>query len=71
MSILTKQVGFTIEIDEESIAPMSANVFIYNLLNKLNYENKVTSITVGGVTVDTTAPDALYNLPLGEDQDLA
>lgn len=71
MSILTKQVGFTIEIDTESIAPMSANVFIYNLLNKLNYENKVTSITVDGVTVDTTAPDALYNLPLGEDQDLA
>lgn len=70
MAKILKSVGFTIELDEEEIAPASVRVWLYKLFNELNYENKITSVTVDGVTVDTTAPDAMYELPLGEDKDL-
>lgn len=70
MAILTKKIGFTINIDEEAIAPQSVNVFIYRLLNTLNNENLITSVTVDDVTVPIEKQDDLYNLPLGEDQEL-
>lgn len=70
MAILTKKIGFTINIDEEAIAPQSVNVFIYRLLMGLNNENPITSVTIDDVTVPIVKDDDLYNLPLGEDQDL-
>lgn len=70
MAKIVKRVGFTIEVDEDTIAPMSVNVFLYRLFNNLNNENPITSITVDDVTVDVTEKDALYNLPLGEDKPL-
>lgn len=70
MAKVVKRVGFTIEIDEAEIAPMSVNVFLYRLFNNLNNENPITSITIDDVTVDVTEKDALYNLPLGEDKPL-
>lgn len=71
MSIVEKQVGFIVEVDTEAIAPMSVEVFLYRMFNEINNEHKITEVTVDGVTVDTTPDDALYNLPLGEDQPLA
>lgn len=70
MTIETKQIGFTIEIDTETIAPADVNVFIYQLLNRLNYEHKITSVTIDEVTVATPKEKDLYELPIGEGQDL-
>jgi len=67
---VTKKVGFTIEIDQEAIAPQSVNVFLYRLINELNYENPITSVTIDDVTVDTSEDGAVYNLPIGEDKPL-
>lgn len=66
----TKRIGFTIDIDEDAIAPASVNVFIYQLLNRLNYEHPITSITIDDVTLEITHPDQVVELPLGEDKDL-
>lgn len=70
MSVVTKTVGFTIDIDEEEIAPASVEVFLYQLINRLGYEHKISSITVDDVTVPITSNDDLYNLSLGEDKPL-
>lgn len=67
---MEKHVAFTIQIDEQAIAPQSAEVFLYRLLNNLNNEHPILSVTVDGVTVDTSKPGALYDLPLGEDKPL-
>ena len=70
MSIVTKKVGFTIDIDEKEIAPASVEVFLYQLINRLGYEHNISSITIDEVTIPITSKDDLYNLPLGEDQPL-
>ena len=70
MSIVQKKVGFTIDIDEAEVAPASVEVFLYQLLNRLGYEHKISSITIDNVTVPITSNDDLYNLPLGEDKPL-
>lgn len=70
MAKVTKQIGFTIDIDEEAIAPASVNVFIYQLLNRLNYEHDIKSITIDDVTVPITNPEQLEAISLGEDLDL-
>lgn len=70
MSIITKKVGFTIDIDESEIAPASIEVFLYQLINRLGYEHKISSITIDEVTVPISSNDDLYNLPLGEDKPL-
>ena len=70
MSIITKRVGFTVDIDTQAIAPASVNVWIFQLLNRLNYEHEIKSITVDGVTVDITHPDQIAELPLGKDKPL-
>jgi hypothetical protein len=70
MATITKTVAFTIDIDEEAIAPASANVFIYQMLNRLNYEHDLKSVTVDGITVDIAHPDQVAELPLGEDRPL-
>lgn len=69
MSII-KKIGFTIEIDEEAIAPQSVNVFIYRLLNDINNETPISSVTVDDVTVPIKDSKELYELPLGEDKPL-
>lgn len=68
--MITKRVGFTIEIDEEAIAPASPNVFIYQIVNRLNYEHNITSITVDDVTKEITDSTQIKNLPLKQDEDL-
>ena len=68
--MITKQVGFTIEIDEEAIAPASPNVFIYQILNRLNYEHKITTITIDDVTKEITDSTQIKNLPLKQEEDL-
>lgn len=70
MAIITKKIGFTIEIDEETIAPASPNVWIYQILNRLGYEHNITSVTIDEATVPIANKEELYDLPLGEDQDL-
>lgn len=70
MSIITKKVGFTIDVDESVIAPASVEVFLYQLINRLSYEHNIQSITVDDVTVAITSKEDLYNLPLGEDMPL-
>jgi len=70
MSIITKKIGFTIDIDEKDIAPASVEVFLYQLINRLGYEHNISSITIDEVTVPITSKDDLYNLSLGEDQPL-
>lgn len=69
MSII-KKIGFTIEIDEKAIAPQSVNVFIYRLLNDINNETPISSITVDDVTILIKDSKDLYELPLGEDKPL-
>lgn len=68
--IVQKKVGFTIDIDEAEVAPASVEVFLYQLLNRLGYEHKISSITIDEVTVPITSNDDLYNLSLGEDKPL-
>lgn len=70
MSTVTKNIGFTIEIDEDAIAPASPEVFIFQLINRLNYEHPITSVTVDDVTVDITHPDQVAELSLGEGKSL-
>lgn len=70
MAIVTKKIGFTIEIDEKAIAPASVNVFIYQLVNRLNYEHAITSVTVDDTTVPITKDALVQDLPLGEDKEL-
>lgn len=70
MTIETKKIGFTIEIDTEAIAPATINVWIYQLLNRLNYEHPIKSITIDKDTVAITQPDQMYELPIGEDKPL-
>jgi hypothetical protein len=66
MSIVTKKIGFTIELDEEAIAPASPDVFVFQLINRLNYEHRITSVTVDNVTVPITKHDEVSKLPLRE-----
>ncbi len=70
MALVTKQIGFTIDIDLEAIAPQTAEIFIYRLLNGLGNEHTISSVTVDEVTVPIESKDDLYNLSLGEDQPL-
>jgi hypothetical protein len=70
MTIQTKKIGFTIDIDTKEIAPASVNVWIYQLLNRLGYEHTITSITVDDVTVPIANKQEMYDLPIGEDKDL-
>lgn len=70
MTIQTKKIGFTIDIDTDEIAPASINVWIYQLLNRLGYEHNITSITIDAVTVPIANKQEMYDLPIGEDQDL-
>jgi len=70
MATVTKKVGFTIEIDEDTIAPATVNVFIYQLVNRLNYEHKITSITIDEVTKEITDASQIKNMPLKKDEDL-
>lgn len=68
--MITKHVGFTIDIDEEAIAPASPNVFIFQFLNRLSYEHGIKSITIDDVTKEITDPTQIKNLPLKQDEDL-
>lgn len=70
MAKVTTQLGFTLQIDEDAIAPQTVNIFIFRLLSQLNYEHPITSVTVNGVTVDITTPDQLSQLTLREDKPL-
>ncbi len=70
MAKVTKQIGFTIEVDEDAVAPASVNVWIYRLIMGLSFEHTITSITVDGTTVEIENQEQLYDLPLGEDKDL-
>lgn len=70
MTIVTKKIGFTIEIDEEVIAPQNAKIFIYQLLNRLGYEHNITSITIDDTTLPISSKEELYDLSLGEDKEL-
>lgn len=70
MAIITKKIGFTIDIDEKDVAPASVNVFIYRLLNQLGYEHNIQSITIDDTTIPITSKADLYELPLGENKDL-
>jgi hypothetical protein len=67
MTKVTKQIGFTIDIDTDAIAPASVEVFIYQMLNRLGYEHEIKSVTVDDVTVEIKNKKELYDLPLGED----
>ena len=67
---MIKQIGFTIDVNEEEIAPMSVNVWIYRWLNGLANEHTISSITVDDVTVPIADKQELYDLSLGEDEDL-
>ena len=67
---MIKQIGFTIDVNEEEIAPMSVNVWIYRWLNELANEHTISSITVDDVTVPIADKQELYDLSLGEDEDL-
>ena len=71
MATTTKKIGFTIDIDDESIAPMSVNVFIYQMFNRLGYEHNIQSVTVDEVTVAISGKEKLYDLSLGEDKPLS
>ena len=70
MATIRKKIEFTIDIDEDAVAPASVNVFIYRLLNQLGQEHDIQSVTIDDVTVETPDKEALYNLPLGENEDL-
>lgn len=70
MAIVKKQIGFEIDIDEEAIAPMSVEVWIYRFLNDLGNEHEIKSVTVDGVTAEIKNREDLYDLPLGEDKPL-
>jgi len=70
MATVTKKIGFTIDIDEDAIAPQSWMVWVYRWLNKLGYEHNIQSITVDDVTVAIPDKQTLYDLPLGENQEL-
>jgi len=67
---MIKQIGFTIDVNEEEIAPMSVNVWINRWLNGLANEHNISSITVDDVTVPIADKQELYDLSLGEDEDL-
>lgn len=69
MTIVTKVVGFTIEIDTNEIAPAGVYAFIYQMMNRLNYEHTIKSVTVDGITVDTTK-NPVEGLVLGENKPL-
>lgn len=58
------------EIDEEQITPASWRVWIYQFLNRINYEHEIKSVTVDDVTVEITDSEGVYNLSLGENEDL-
>jgi hypothetical protein len=67
--IVTKTIGFTIDIDTDEIAPATPNVFIFQLVNRLNYEHTIKSVTVDGKTIDTTKTP-VEELSLGKDKPL-
>ena len=66
MTIVTKQISFTVNIDEDVINPMGANTWIYRLLNSINYEHEITSVSVDDVTVEITSEMSVQSLPLRE-----
>ena len=67
--IVTKTISFTIDIDTETIAPAGVYAWIYQWLNRLNYEHAIKKVTVDGTTVDTTKT-SIENLSLGENKPL-
>ncbi len=70
MAKIIKKIGFTIELDEEEIAPANAEVFIFQLINRLNYQHPITSVMVDDVTVPTTKPGDVSKLSLKEGKKL-
>lgn len=70
MAIITKKIGFTIDIDENEIAPASVEVWIYRFINELGNEHSIKSVSVDGVTKPIANKKELYDLPLGENKPL-
>jgi len=70
MATVTKKIGFTIQLDDEAIAPASPEVFIFQLLNRLGYEHTITSITIDDTTLPIDKPEDLSNLELKEGKEL-
>ena len=70
MATVTKKVGFTIEIDEEAIAPASIEVFLFQLVNRLDYEHKISSVTIDEITVPITDEVCVKDLPIGKGETL-
>lgn len=70
MAIITKKIGFTIDINEDEIAPASVEVWIYQMLNRLGNEHTIKSVSVDNVTKPIANKKDLYDLPLGENKPL-
>lgn len=69
MAKVTKQIGFTIEIDEEEVAPMSVNVFIYQMINRIGYEHTITSVTIDDATMAIESKEDLKEMSLKRNED--
>jgi len=70
MATVTKKIGFTIQLDDEAIAPANPEVFIFQLLNRLGYEHPITSITIDDITLPIAKPEDLSSLELKEGKEL-
>jgi hypothetical protein len=60
----------TLDLDLDEIAPMTPHVWLYQLLNRINYEHEVKSVTFKGRTRAFTLRDEIRNLALREREDL-
>lgn len=69
MTIVKKTIEFDIDIDTEEIKPVGVYAFIYQFLNRLDYEHDITRVKVDGHEVDTTQTP-VEELELGENKSL-
>lgn len=69
MTIVKKTVEFDIDIDTDEIAPVGVYAFIYQFLNRLDYEHDITRVKVDGKEVDTTVTP-VEELELGDNEPL-
>ncbi len=64
------QLDLKIRFYKDEIAPADLNVYLYQLINKINYEHDVLEVGIDGKTATSLTDDLVKNLPLREGKDL-
>jgi hypothetical protein len=64
MSLQTVKITLEIELDTDEIAPKPPRVWLYQFLNRLNYEHTIKGIEYGGRRRTITGREDVRNLAL-------